>query len=121
MRVRKIGCCGGTHSGWISRSCIGGRDIDLYGIVFLGCRGGAGATTTANMTMMTMMMTSQYESRCTFPGRIVIGPDAEPWNKGGGGSSDNHDNRNDHDDNNNNDSTVRSNNQSTREIMESSS
>ena len=83
--------------------------------------GGAGATTTANKSMMTMMMTSQYESRCTFPGRIVIGPDAEPWNKGGGGSSDNHDNCNDHDENNNNDSTVWSNNQSTREIMESSS
>ena len=61
---------------------------------------------------------NQYNSRGTFPGRVVVGPDAERWNKGGG-SINNNDNHNDHDDEGN-DCTIHTNIRSTRDIMESS-
>ena len=67
----------------------------------------------------------RYDSRGTFPGRVIIEPNAKRWNEGSGGGSNNHYNRNDHNNNNNNDddddSTVQTENRSTREIMESSS
>ena len=50
-----------------------------------------------------------YDSCSNFPGRVVVGPKDERWNKGGGGGSDNHDNHNDND-NDVDDSTIKTKN-----------